>query len=103
MLRPRRFPPATGLVLAALAVLLLCVPHGGHAPGTAAAGQAAAAVPAAAQAAAGQAAGHTAAGQPIAAQTLADTSPAAPSGGLCSVPGIRDIGGGAGVCLPGEC
>jgi hypothetical protein len=92
MLRPRHFPRRTGLVLAVLAVLL-CVPHAGHAAGTAAAGQAVAA-----QSPAGQAVR----GQPIAAQTMADTSPVASSSGLCSVPGIGDIGGLFGFCSLGQ-
>src|SRR5712691_11765158 len=107
MLRPRRFPRKTALLLAVLAVLL-SVPLLGHAAGSAAPAQAASAQAASAQAALGQAtsgqgaSGQGASGRPIIAQTLAARSPAAPSGGLCSVPGIGDIGGLLGFCSLGS-
>jgi hypothetical protein len=40
----------------------------------------------------------TTAGAPVSAVTTAALQPAAPSGGLCSVPGIGDIGGVLGFC-----
>jgi hypothetical protein len=77
MLRPRRIPCLIALLLAVVAILL-GVPRAAH--------------PASRQ---------DAAGQPIAAITLAARSPAA-TGGLCSVPGIGDIGGLLGFCSLGS-
>ncbi|MGD0374908.1 MAG: type IV secretion system protein [Streptosporangiaceae bacterium] len=76
MLRPR-FPCRIALVLAALAILL--------------------GVPLAARPAARQ----DAVRQPVAAVTLAARSPAA-AGGICSVPGIGDIGSLFGLCQAGQ-
>ena len=92
MLRPRRFPRKTALLLAVLAVLF-SVPHPGHAARSTRPQQAAP--------------GHalpknTLPGQAIIARTLAARSPAASSGGLCSVPGIGDIGGLLGFCSLGS-
>ena len=77
MLRPRRIPCLIALLLAVVAILL-GVPRAVH--------------PAPRQ---------DAAGQPVAAITLAARSPAA-TGGLCSVPGIGDIGGLLGFCSLGS-
>jgi hypothetical protein len=103
MLRVRRFPRKTALVLAVLTAVLFSLPHDAHAvAGRAALGQAASGQAASGQAGPGQAGpGQPAPGQPIAAQTLAARSPAA-SGGLCSVPGIGDIGGLLGFCSLGQ-
>ncbi len=76
MLRPRRFPRKTAAVLAVLAGLLL-VPHAGTAAASTHGG-----------------------GRPGTVRTVAAVSPAA-SGGLCSVPGIGDIGGLLGFCSLG--
>ena len=76
MPRLRRSPRRAAVVLVVVAGVL-SMPHGAHA-GQAPADRAASARPASSQ--------------PIAAQTLAAASQAA-SGGLCSVPGIGDIGG----------
>ena len=77
MLRPRRIPCLIALLLAVVAILL-GVPRAAH-----------------------QAPRQDAAGQPVAAITLAARSPAA-TGGLCSVPGIGDIGGLVGLCSLGS-
>ncbi|MGO9161730.1 MAG: type IV secretion system protein, partial [Streptosporangiaceae bacterium] len=88
MLRPRRFPRKTALVLAVL-VGLLSVPHADSAVSRA-------------PAAAAVAAARGTSARPIKARTVADVTPAAPSGGLCSVPGIGDIGGLLGFCALGS-
>jgi hypothetical protein len=77
MLRPRRLTCRIALVLAALAILL-GVPRSGH--------------PAPRQ---------DTARQPVAAVTLAARSPAV-TGGICSVPGIGDIGSLVGFCQAGQ-
>ena len=77
MLRLRRIPCLIALLLAVVAILL-GVPRAAH-----------------------QASRQDAAGQPVAAITLAARSPAA-TGGLCSVPGIGDIGGLLGFCSLGS-
>jgi len=107
MRTPRRFPHRIVLVLAVLAALV----------GIARAAQPAGVVPAAAHpAAAHPAAAHPAAVHPAAAQpgarggtvrpqravTLADRQPVSTTGGLCSVPGIGDIGSLLGFCTAGE-
>ncbi len=98
MLRVRRFPRKTALVLAVLFVLL-GIPRVGHAvASTAQASTAAQAQSAPAQSAPAQ----SAPGQPVLAQTLAARSPAATSGGVCSVPGIGDIAGLVGFCSAGS-
>ncbi|HEY2550749.1 MAG TPA: type IV secretion system protein [Streptosporangiaceae bacterium] len=101
MLRSRRLLRRTALVVAMLAVLL-GLPHGGGQSGPAASPgvAAASAVPAApAAATTGQAAGS--AREPAAVQTMAMTG-SATSSGLCSVPGIGDIGGLIGFCSLGQ-
>jgi hypothetical protein len=87
MLRLRRFPRKTALVLAVLFVLL-GIPRVGHA--------------AASTAPASTASAQSAPAQPVLAQTLAARSPAATSGGVCSVPGIGDIAGLVGFCSAGS-
>ena len=77
MLRPRRLTCRIALVLAALAILL-GVPRSGH-PETR----------------------QDAARQPVAAVTLAARAPAV-TDGICSVPGIGDIGSLAGFCQAGQ-
>ncbi len=77
MLRPRRIPCLIALLLAVV-VILLGVPRAVRSPPR-----------------------QDAAGQPVAAITLAARSPAA-TGGLCSVPGIGDIGGLLGFCSLGS-
>src|SRR5260370_36596005 len=77
----RRFPHRAMLVLAVLAVAP-GVPHAGH--------------PAAAAASA-----PAAASRPVTAVTVAARQPA-DQGGICSVPGIGDIGGLFGFCSPGN-
>ena len=107
MLTPRRFPRKTALLLVIVAVLF-SIPRAGQAAASAGPAQAVSAHAVSAQAVLGQpaaaqlAAGQHAPGQPIIAQTLAATSPAGPSGGLCSVPGIGDIGGLLGFCSLGS-
>jgi hypothetical protein len=76
MLRPRRIPCRIALLLAALAILV-GVPRAAH-PVTR----------------------QDPARQPVAAITLAARSPAA-AGGLCSVPGIGDIGNLLTLCTGG--
>jgi hypothetical protein len=49
-----------------------------------------------------QPAAHAQAAHPIHAVTLADTQPAATTGGVCSVPGIGDIGSLLGFCTAGQ-
>jgi hypothetical protein len=49
-----------------------------------------------------QPAAHAQAAHPIHAVTLADTQPAATTGGVCSVPGIGDIGSLLGFCAAGQ-
>jgi hypothetical protein len=89
---PRRMAVVVAVVVAAL----------GGISAMAHAGQAAAAQTAAAQASTAQAATAHAAqrARPVAATTVADVTTA--SGGLCSVPGIGDIGGLLGFCALGS-
>lgn len=87
MRRPRRLPRKTVLVLAVLAGLL-ALPHPAHA---------------AAVQAAGPRQDRPAAVRTVAAVTrTAAASRTAASGGLCSVPGIGDIGGLLGFCAAGS-
>ncbi len=102
MLRLRRFPRKTALVLAVLFVLL-GIPRVGHAvastvPASTVPAQSASAQSASAQSASAQ----SAPGQPVLAQTLTARSPATSSGGVCSVPGIGDIAGLVGFCSAGS-
>jgi hypothetical protein len=111
MPRPRRFPRKTALVLAVLAALL-CAPHPGHRPraefGAGPANPAAASGLASRAPASSAPASRALAGQAPArhAPTLSVRTDAAifpaGSGGLCSVPGIGDIGGLLGFCALGS-
>jgi hypothetical protein len=86
MFRPRRLPRKVAVALIGL-IAVLSVPHGATAT----------AAPANAATARAQASrGHTA----IPARTLSATAPA--GGGICSVPGIGDIGGLLGFCSLGQ-
>jgi hypothetical protein len=87
MRRPRTFPRKTVLALAVLAGLL-SVPQAGHAAAAQVAGPGQQSRPAAASA--------------VAVRTVGAESATAPSGGLCSVPGIGDIGGLLGFCAAGS-
>jgi hypothetical protein len=93
MLRPRRFPRKTALVLAVLAAVL-SAPHAGH-PARAGSN----ARPAAVSGAASNAPARH--GPTLSVRTDAAIFPAG-SGGLCSVPGIGDIGGLLGFCSLGS-
>jgi hypothetical protein len=96
---PRRFPRRAVLVLAVLAAMLGFA-RAAQPAGAASAGvRAATAQPAAAPAlpAAGRGSG-----QPIRAVMLADRQPATTTGGVCSVPGIGDIGSLLGFCTAGQ-
>ncbi|MGO8961490.1 MAG: type IV secretion system protein [Streptosporangiaceae bacterium] len=78
-MRRVRVPRKTGVVLAVVAAILVLLPRAGQVRG----------------AAASHTSGHVA----VAATTVADVTPA---GGLCSVPGIGDIGGLLGLCALGS-
>src|ERR1035441_5683176 len=97
MRRPRRFPRKTVLALAVLAGLL-SVPQAGHAAAAQMAGPGQQSRPAAASAVAVR----TVAVRTVAVRTVGAESATAPSGGLCSVPGIGDIGGLLGFCAAGS-
>src|ERR1039457_4707606 len=97
MRRPRTFPRKTVLALAVLAGLL-SVPQAGHAAAAQMAGPGQQSRPAAASAVAVR----TVAVRTVAVRTVGAESATAPSGGLCSVPGIGDIGGLLGFCAAGS-
>jgi hypothetical protein len=96
MLRLRHMPRKIAVALL-LAVVLFSVLGAIHRPGSAAA-PAASSGPVAVRTLSASVAAQ-APGKPIAARTLADT---AATGGLCSVPGIGDIGGLFGFCSLGS-